>query len=671
MATKTRNQELEELVKEHEKMIQQFTTTIDDLRVSNSAIQSTLTTLTEKLLNKDGGDDDMVITNAKSNRPHMNTRFCNLEFPKFDGSDVDGWIYRAEHFFMVDETPEDAKMRIAVIHLEGKALQWHQGHLKARGIKIKDIPWDEYKKDVVHRFADSFVENALEDLVSLRQTGDLQDYCDAFDALLNKVSNINESQAVCLFIHGLAHSISGPVRMFKPETLKKAYSLARIKNSTNIKAKGYPHSTTKVVSPLNGPVSASKIPLLPSPNINSVGSTSTSKGVNKTVRSKEIDAKRARGECFWCPEKFTPTHVCKNKQFFTIEVHGEEEEIEEESESIVLPKQVTTDPLISLHAILGIPSFSTMRVIGTIGTRQLQILIDSGSTHNFINQDLAARLRCPTKTVNSMQITVADGNKLNCMQLCENFQWVMQGSWFKAGMFLIPLSNYDMVLGVQWLRELNDISWNFKELTMKFKVGHLAFELKGLDNNNTVTLCSAEKCNDMINKKSAVASCQLFNIQDQNNDRNQLEPAIQDIVQDDAIQTLLKQFEDIFQEPTQLPPSRQCDHKIVLTNEEAAINQRPYRYPAGQKDVIEKMTQEMLDSGVIRESQSSFASPVVLVKKKDGSWRMCIDYRKLNNATVKNRYPIPLIEELLDELHGATIFFKTGFKGRLSSNSNV
>jgi len=128
------------------------------------------------------------------------------------------------------------------------------------------------------------------------------------------------------------------------------------------------------------------------------------------------------------------------------------------------------------------------------------------------------------------------------------------------------------------------------------------------------------------------------------------------------IQQLLLQYSQLFQEPSSLPPERYCDHHIELIPGEQPVNTRANRYAPTQKTEIEKQLADMLRSGTIRPSTSPYASPILLVKKKDGSWRFCVDYRCLNNITVKNKHPMPIVDELIDELSGAKWFSKLDFR---------
>jgi hypothetical protein len=120
----------------------------------------------------------------------------------------------------------------------------------------------------------------------------------------------------------------------------------------------------------------------------------------------------------------------------------------------------------------------------------------------------------------------------------------------------------------------------------------------------------------------------------------------------------LSGYSDVFQDPTELPPARVVDHAIPLISEGKDISQKPYRLPYHKKNVMEELVQHLLTSNLIQPSFSPYSSPVILVKKKDGTWTLYVDYRKLNANTVKDKYPIPIIEDLLDELFGAKIFSK-------------
>jgi hypothetical protein len=123
----------------------------------------------------------------------------------------------------------------------------------------------------------------------------------------------------------------------------------------------------------------------------------------------------------------------------------------------------------------------------------------------------------------------------------------------------------------------------------------------------------------------------------------------------DSVAALLEEFLDVFAKPTQLPPSRPFDHHIPLVPGSVPVNAKPYRYSPFHKSEIERQVTELLKAGFIVPSVSPFASLVLLVQKKDGTWRFCVDYRKLNSLTIKNKFPMPLVDEILEEL-ASTVF---------------
>jgi hypothetical protein len=133
-----------------------------------------------------------------------------------------------------------------------------------------------------------------------------------------------------------------------------------------------------------------------------------------------------------------------------------------------------------------------------------------------------------------------------------------------------------------------------------------------------------------------------------------LNEGISDIPSD--IHHLLSEFPQLTTPPTELPPRRDCDHAIPLIEGAQPVSVRPYRYPPALKDEIEAQVDAMLQQGIIQPSTSPFNSPVLLVRKKDKTWRFCVDYRYLNALMVKTAFPIPVFDQLMDELAGARWF---------------
>ena len=228
--------------------------------------------------------------------------------------------------------------------------------------------------------------------------------------------------------------------------------------------------------------------------------------------------------------------------------------------------------------------------------------------------------------------------------------WI-QNKQFTVDLHLLPLSGVNLVLGVQWLKALGPILTDYNTLSMKFFHDGNLVELKG-DDASTLSLLSHPQVHRLLRKDGANTYFHIV-ITTSEPPSNPITTTLPP-----ELKPLITKFTTIFQPPQSLPPSRPTDHHIHLQPHSEPMNVRPYRYPHFQKHEIERQIEDMLQRDLIRPSISPFSSPVLLVRKHDGSWRLCVDYRALNAITIKDRYPIPTIDELLDELGGANWFSK-------------
>ena len=218
-----------------------------------------------------------------------------------------------------------------------------------------------------------------------------------------------------------------------------------------------------------GSLSANDSPLLPRPS----GKKEEPKKLGWFFSTSEMDAKRAKGLCYWCDEKYGPNHQCRRRQLYKIEYVEEPEESwedinhEEEEEETVTEGELAQ---VSANAMssLKVPNFSTMSVQGSIGKKTFGILIDCGSSHNFLHPEMVKKFGLKTVQVDPVKVVVADGNTLTTTSLCPKFWWKMQGQDFEKDVLILPVGGCEVVLGMQWLSTIGDVKWNFAELKMEF-----------------------------------------------------------------------------------------------------------------------------------------------------------------------------------------------------------
>jgi len=453
------------------------------------------------------------------------------------------------------------------------------------------------------RFGPPDGEDFDEAFSHIKQSGSLRDYQREFEKLGNRVHGWTQKALVGTFMGGLKSEVADGIRMFKPKTLKEAISLARTRDEQLTRQRRFvrsiqPNQPPATVTPIN-----QRTTIAP-----------------KRLGWEEMQKQRAQGLCFSYNERYTPGHKCQRPRLLLIEGHDDVQSEEEEAEI----KGSREDELeVSIDALTGWASPRTMRVAATIKSQPMMVLIDSGSTYNFLSDKVARTLRLPVVLTKSFTVHVANGERLLCQGRFEKVPIDLQGIAFSLTFYSLPLAGLDMVLGIQWLEMLGSVVCNWKHLTMEFNWENQARRLQGIQ--RPIQATSLETIAKKHRQGQMVFAIYVQTLEEFPWVDTQLD-----------MQQILSEFEDVFQEPTQLPPLREIDHHIPLKEGTQPINVRPYRYAHFQKEEIEKQVQAMLDVGLIRSSTSPFSSPVLLVKKKDDTWRFCTDYKALNAATIKD-----------------------------------
>ncbi|GJT03464.1 putative reverse transcriptase domain-containing protein [Tanacetum coccineum] len=216
----------------------------------------------------------------------------------------------------------------------------------------------------------------------------------------------------------------------------------------------------------------------------------------------------------------------------------------------------------------------------------------------------------------------------------------------------VELGSFDVIIGMDWLRKYHAV------IVCDEKLVQVPY------GNETLTFCGDESSNGRESRLTVIScskaqeymakGCQVFLAQisakkkEDKSERKQIEDV-----------PIVRDFPEVFPEDLPgLPPTRPVEFQIDLVPGAAPVARAPYRLAPSEMKELSEQLQELSDKGFIRPSSSPWGAPVLFVKKKDGSFRMCIDYRELNKLTVKNRYPLPRIDDLFDQLQGSSIYSK-------------
>nr|GMC63077.1 Transposon Ty3-I Gag-Pol polyprotein [Ipomoea batatas] len=369
----------------------------------------------------------------------------------FDGSNPLDWIFQAEKYFSLWDTIEEQKIDVASFYMVGQALSWFQWMHRNQQLSS----WRAFTIVLEQRFGPSTYVNHRAALFKLCQKTTVAAYQSEFEAISNRVTDLHPDALLDCFLSGLKPAIQAELALLKPSSLSDAIALAKLvedklRETRHPYSKFYQPSNTfrhnnNVPEPNPTHRQDSLPPLLPLPT---PPNHKTSLPL-KRITASEMQSRRAQGLCYNCDERYRPDIAVDPNNFLLLLV----------DESSETPEAEETWS-------------SCLRTVFTI-------LIDTGSSHNYLQPRIASFLRLPVDTSTCFSIAVGNGEKLHSAGTCSGVEFVMQGAKFVADFLILEFSGADAILGVQWLEGLGKVVTDHKKLTMEFEHAGQTITLTG------------------------------------------------------------------------------------------------------------------------------------------------------------------------------------------------
>ncbi|XP_019451764.1 PREDICTED: uncharacterized protein LOC109353858 [Lupinus angustifolius] len=519
----------------------------------------------------------------------------SLGFPHFDGSTpVLEWIFKAEKFFNYHNTPDVSRVDIAAMHFDKDVVPWFQMLHRISTITT----WLDLTRALESQFGHSPYDCPMAELFKLSQTCSLSYYYLKFMALANRSIGLNDEALLDCFVGGLDKEIRRDVIAMAPPTLLRVVALARL----------YEERYTLVTKAINSNYTHKYFPITAH---NSANFNPNSGGIKSIPRPNSYG--------------LLPTPMGPSLRYPAIKkISPAEMQLRrEKGQMLFLQLEDGNDALMSSEVQIG----------ESEEEHAIDLLVDGGSSDNFLQPRVAKFLKLQIEPAPRFKVMVGNVNYMNAEGLIQHIIVHAQGNSFHLHVFLLPIYGANLIIGTSWLKTIGPHIADYEVLQLKFLWEGRFTSLKG-ELDLTPVLAELPHLRRMVHTNS-IAEIYSMQVIEQDSNSHALKQSLDAMPLE--LTLLLQQYNEVFPTPVSIPPSR---------------------YPHSQKEEIERLVREMLTQGIIQPSKSLFSSPIILVKKKDGSWRVCTDYKALNAITIKDSFPIPTVDELIDELFGACFFSK-------------